>query len=320
MRAPLMALLMLSICFAGCLNSGDSTQQGQDVPDLSTPAEWEIGQWWLYTFSTPEWEDDSARLVVAEDDAEENTVYMLGISSEREARRHAVLNHNPFLGRITHDNLSAYENGQPQSVLNFPLVSGKSWSFTLFGIDWSTEIIGVSNGKATFSATSTNGHTMSYTYDGWAGFIGSLTWYDSTGNQLLRMVLSGTGSEHSGQVWFIRAGDIFSEVWNHESGAPDVEITDSFFVSDHPSQGPYDEMIYWLDAEMGGGPSSGSLTLRDHQSTSVLGRQWGQNAKENGNMGTIPYPSGDYTLTVTQTGNSYIRLIVAGGLTQSWDL
>ena len=79
-------------------------------------------------------------------------------------------------------------------------------------------------------------------------------------------------------------------------------------------------MIYWLDADMGGGTSSGTLTLRDHQSTSMLGRQWGQNAEEAGNIGTIPYPSGDYTLTITQTGNSYIRLIVAGGLTSSWEL
>ena len=130
MRAPMMVLLMLSISLAGCLESGDSTNQGPGHADLTSPAEWEIGQWWLYTFSTPDWEDDSARLVVAEDDAEDGTAYMLAISSEREAKRHAVLNHNPFLGRITHDNLSAFENGEPQSVLNFPLDMGNSWSFT----------------------------------------------------------------------------------------------------------------------------------------------------------------------------------------------
>ena len=114
MRTPLMVLLMLSVSLAGCLESGSSLNNGPGDPDLSQPAEWQVGQWWLYTFSTPEWEDDSARLVVAEDDAEDGTAYMLAISSEREAKRHAVLNHNPFLGRITHDNLSAYENGNPQ--------------------------------------------------------------------------------------------------------------------------------------------------------------------------------------------------------------
>ena len=320
MRAPLMALLMLSFSLAGCLESGNSLNNGPGDPDLSAPAEWQIGQWWLYTFSTPDWEDDSARLVVAEDDAEGGTAYMLAISSEREAKRHAVLNHNPFLGRITHDNLSAYENGAPQSVLNFPLETGKSWSFTLFGIDWNTEVIGINNGKASLSATSNDGQTLFYSYDGWAGFIGSLTWYDSSEVLQLRMMLTGSGDGHTGNVWFIRAGDIFADEWVHESGAPDVEITDSFFVGDHPSQGPYDQMIYWLDAEMGGGASSGSLTLRDHNSASALTRQWGAGAQESGNLGTIPYPSGDYTLTITQTGDSYIRLIVAGGLTNSWEL
>ena len=320
MRAPLMALLMLSISFAGCLDGGGSSDQGQGDADLSAPAEWQIGQWWLYTFSTPEWEDDSARLVVAEDDAEDDTAYMLAISSEREAKRHAVLNHNPFLGRITHDNLSAFENGEAQSVLNFPLETGKSWSFTLFDIDWTTAVIGSSSGRATMSATSTDGQILTYTYDGWAGFIGSLTWYDSEETLQLRMVLTGNGFNHTGNVWFIRAGDIFSEEWDHGAGAPEIEITDSFFVGDHPSQGPYDEMIYWLDAQMGGGPSSGTLTLRDHTSASALTRQWGAGAEEFGNLGTIPYPSGDYTLTITQTGNSYIRLIVAGGITSSWEL
>ena len=170
------------------------------------------------------------------------------------------------------------------------------------------------------SATSADGQSLSYSYDGWAGFIGSLTWYDSAEELQLRMMLTGSGDGHTGNVWFIRAGDIFSDEWIHESGAPEVEITDSFFVGDHPSQGPYDQMIYWLDAEMGGGTSSGSLTLRDHNSASALTRQWGSGAKESGNLGTIPYPSGDYTLTITQTGDSYIRLVVAGGLTNSWEL
>ena len=63
------------------------------------------GDWWLYTFSTPDYSDDTARLVVASTSEEDGTAYMLAISSLTEARRHAVLNHNPFLGRITHSDL-----------------------------------------------------------------------------------------------------------------------------------------------------------------------------------------------------------------------
>ena len=113
---------------------------------------WHIGDWWLYTFSTPEYTDDTARLVVASDSEEDGTAYMLAISSIGEARRHAVLNHNPFLGRITHDNLSAYENGLPQPVLTFPISEGDSWTFSLFTNDWTSTALDVGKTHATMSA------------------------------------------------------------------------------------------------------------------------------------------------------------------------
>ena len=89
-------------------NDSDSTTVEQTLLP-----EWEVGDQWLYTFITPQFGEDSARLVVAEIDDEEG-VYQVGISSEREAQRHAVINHNPFLGRMTLDGLSVYENGEPQ--------------------------------------------------------------------------------------------------------------------------------------------------------------------------------------------------------------
>ena len=96
--APLMALLMLS----GCL---DAITGNDDENNPSLLPEWEIGTWWLYTFVTPEFGEDSARLVVA-DSIDEEGHWMVGISSEKEAQRHAVVNHNPFLGRVTFDQLS----------------------------------------------------------------------------------------------------------------------------------------------------------------------------------------------------------------------
>ncbi len=320
MRAHALVLLMLCASLSGCLGGSGGNGDPMGEPDLSAPATWAVGEWWLYTFSTPEWEDDSARLVVTEVDAEDGTANMLGISSHREARRHAVLNHNPFLGRITHDNLSAYENGVPSPVFSFPLTQGKQWAFTLFGEDWSTSVTSISSGVATMFAENSAGQSLLYSYDGWAGFLGSVTWKDVDGTELLKMRLVGSGINQTGEVWFIRGGDIFSQEWDHDAGAPDVEIQDSFFVSDHPSGDDWDEMIYWLDAEMGGGSSSATLTLRDHNSVTALARQWGPGASEQGQMGTIPYPSGEYTLTLTQTGNSYVRLIVAGGITFSWTL
>ena len=103
---------MLTVSLAGCvtdegtssLGIGDTTEDELALPD------WQIGDQWLYTFITPEFGEDSARLVVA-DVREDDGLFMLGISSEGEAQRHAVINHNPFLGRVTIDGLSVYENG-----------------------------------------------------------------------------------------------------------------------------------------------------------------------------------------------------------------
>ena len=56
------------------------------VDEMELPI-WEIGDQWMYTFVTPQFGEDSARLVVAEIDDKEQQ-YVLGISSEREAQRH----------------------------------------------------------------------------------------------------------------------------------------------------------------------------------------------------------------------------------------
>ncbi|MEE3082656.1 MAG: hypothetical protein VX320_01025 [Candidatus Thermoplasmatota archaeon] len=317
MRAPMLALLLLGASLAGCLGGSSSVDDDSfGVPDLSQPANWTVGQWWLYTFSTPNWQDDSARLVVTETDAEDGTAYMLGITNHEEARRHAVMNHNPFLGRITHDNLSTYENGVAQPVLQFPLEEGDSWSFTLFGLEWSTTITSVDDGRAVLFATTSDGQSLTYVYDGRAGFLDQLIWNGASGELLLRMVLVAHGLDYEGNAWFIRAGDIFDKEWDN-SGGPNVEFEDSFFVSGHPSAGDYDEMIYSLVGEMGGGGSSGSLTLRDHGDLTPLVEEWTAGDKTS-ELGQVPYPSGEYTLTGTQSGDSYIRLIVAGGITTTW--
>ena len=68
MRAYLLSLLMLTVSLAGCINDegtgtsgiGDTTEDELALPN------WQIGDQWLYTFITPEFGEDSARLVVAD--------------------------------------------------------------------------------------------------------------------------------------------------------------------------------------------------------------------------------------------------------------
>ena len=249
---------------------------------------------------------------------EDGAAYMLAISSLTEARRHAVLNHNPFLGRMTHSELGAFENGVAQSVLSFPHEKGNTWSFTLFSMEWDAFVSDISGSTAVIIASSSDGSRLDYVFDVEVGFFYSFTWKDEMGGTKLRMMLSDSGSGHSGDVYFVRGGDLFSDTW--EDSGNDIEIRDTFLVNDHPSDGEWDEMIYFIDADCGSG-SSISLTLRDHMSISALERIWGPGASEMGTLGTIPYPSGEYTLTATFTGGStFLRVRVAGGITQSWTL
>jgi hypothetical protein len=144
------------------------------------------------------------------------------------------------------------------------------------------------------------------------------TWTDNENIEQLKMMFVEKGNIYSGDVYFVRGGDLYSNTW--QSNGPDIEIEDSFLVSNHPNDGEWDEMIYFLDAECGGGSSSITLTLRDHLSATALFRAYGPESSELGTLGTIPYPSEEYTLTATLTGNSMLRLIFAGGITQSWTL
>ena len=56
-----LSVLFLTASLSGCTAVSDAIT-GKDEVDVPT---WEVGDWWLYTFSTPEYTDDTARLVVA---------------------------------------------------------------------------------------------------------------------------------------------------------------------------------------------------------------------------------------------------------------
>ena len=315
--AIVMACLMMMCMVSGCIETGDSGQLGESVDDDMALPEWEVGNNWLYTFITPQFGEDSARLVVAEIDNESGD-YQVGISSEREAQRHAVINHNPFLGRMTINGLSVYENGIPQQVFSFPWAIGDEWSFTLFGQEWSATTVSIINGNARVSAESSEGHQLEYTFSGSDGFLERLVWEDSEGANQLRMDLNVARSNYQGDVFFYRARDLLDRLYEEN----DQEIYDSFFDEGHPTEGDWDTLVWYLDVEISsGGASSGSLTMKDHAGASPLTRAWGSGATEKGAIGTIPSNTGEYSLTVTVRGqSSYIHLKVAGALVFQWNL
>ncbi|HIO94401.1 MAG TPA: hypothetical protein EYN46_03510 [Candidatus Poseidoniales archaeon] len=314
LATPLLVVLLLSSSLAGCLTTGSGDDGYDDDGPIESP-QWEVGQWWLYTFITPEFGEDSARLVVAENNTDESA-WMLGISNLKEAQRHAVVNHNPFLGRMTWDNLSAYENGIPQPVFSFPLTTGKTWEFTLFGASWNAEVVSTVGREATVVCTGDGGEII-YTFSRDAAFFTSFTYLDADGEYRLQMQMNGFGSHHEGDVWFIRATDLFDVRYDGLDG----EAYDSFFDSGHPSGADFDMLVWYLDVEINGGASQGSLTVKDHSGVTPLARAWGPSSTEKGSLGTIPANSGEYSVTASLNGgSSYIHLKIAGGLQSSWTL
>lgn len=317
MRVYLLSFLMLTLSLAGCVSDegtsssgiGDTTEDELALPD------WQIGDQWLYTFITPEFGEDSARLVVA-DIREDDGLFMLGISSEGEAQRHAVINHNPFLGRVTMDGLSVYENGDPQPVFNFPWEIGSTWSFTLLGQDWSAKTDNIYNGEVTVSATSSEGHMLDYVFSGRQGFVKSFIWVSDEGVENLRMTLNLKDTGYKGDIFFYRAGDIHDNLYEEN----DQEIYDTFIDDGYSPNEVWDTLVWYLDVEISQG-GSGSLSLKDHQGASPLTRAWGSGATEKGSFGTIPSNSGEHSLTITVRGpDSFIHLKVAGALVRSWTL
>lgn len=313
MRATLAALLLMTLSLSGCINTGDSDSEFS-VDEAEKPG-WQIGDWWLYTFETSQFGEDTARLVVT-DIREDEGLYMLGISSEREAQRHAVINHNPFLGRVTIDELSVYENGDPQAVFNFPWDEGDTWSFTLLGEYWSAKTSGSYNGMPVVTATSGNGHSLEYRFDGSHGFLDMFEWKNQDDELQFRMTLTNYGKDYSGEVWFIRATDLKDRLFE---GPIDGEASDTFTDSGHPSGVDFDYYVAYIDASLPQG-GSGTLTVRDHTGSSILTRTYtaGQESQE---LVTLPSRSDEYTLEVTLTGGqSTLHFMIAGGIENYWQL
>jgi len=310
----MLMLLVLAGLWTGCL-SDDDDEQKTETALIETP-QWVVGQWWLYTIVTPEFPDEAVRLVVADDQTENASEYMVTTAELAQARRHAVLNHNPFLGRILKDNLSTFENGVPQSILSFPLIQDETWEFTLFSTRWNatTSYVDSTSMIAEITAVAADGARLTYQYDVNVGWFRSLTWTDAEGIEQVKMSYADGGLNHTGEVYFIRAGDLYASEWN----GPDIEVRETLFVGEHPRDGDWDDMIYFLDAECGGGTIS--FALRDNSALSGVEESWGPGESESGTIGVIPSPSDEYLLALTMTGSSHFRLLIAGAVLETYSL
>ena len=122
------SVILLGTSFGGCLGNGLLSDDGDSV-SISAPI-WNKGHYWEYGIKTADIEISTTMIVAVDDNV---TDYYIGTASLIDAKRHAVLNYNPALGRVRMSDFSIYENNVAQLLFDFPLEKNKDWSFSLYG-------------------------------------------------------------------------------------------------------------------------------------------------------------------------------------------
>ena len=289
---------------SGCL--GDGFSNSMDDIEISSP-NWIKSDFWEYSVKTSNLEISTTMVVSIDNDA---TDYYLGAGSLEDAKRHAVLNHNPALGRVQMSDFAVYENNEPQKLIDFPLKTSKSWSFSLYGEnEFVASVIEIENGLAEISAVSDSGARISYIFSQEARWFSYFEFTNANGESILSMELANYGTGFTGNAYFCRGGDLYDK----EFEGPDLEVYDTVYVSEgHQRYGNWNYILYFLEANTGGS-GSGELTLKDHLGTELLFETFSPGVTKN-EMGSVEGNSGNWTFEIALSGDSYVRMRIAGAI------
>ena len=299
-----MTLLFLGTTISGCL--GDSFSNNIDDIAISSP-NWIKSDFWEYSVKTSNLELSTTMVVSIDNDA---TDYYVGTGTLEDAKRHAVLNHNPALGRVQMSDFAVYENNEPQKIIDFPLRESKSWSFSLYGEnEFVASVIEIENGLAEISAVSDSGARISYIFSQEARWFSYFEFTNANGEAILSMELANYGTGFTGNAYFCRGGDLYDK----EFEGPDLEVYDTVYVSEgHQRYGNWNYILYFLEANTGGS-GSGELTLKDHLGTELLFETFSPGVTKN-EMGSVEGNSGNWTFEIALSGDSYVRMRIAGAI------
>jgi len=298
-----LTLILMSTSFGGCL--GDRIiPNNENSMSISVPI-WTKGLFWDYSVKTQEIET-STTMIVAEDS--NSTDYSVGTASLMDAKQHAVLNHNPAIGRVKMSDLSIYENGINQVILDFPLEKNKAWSFSLYGKDnFAASVLDITPNLVTITAINSDGSKIEYKFDKEVKWLRSFVYTNANDVTVLNMQLANHGDDYSGNSYFCRGGDLYDE----EFIGPDFGFYDTEFANEgHERYGDWDYIVYYLEAEIGGS-GSGELILRDHESTELLVETFSPGNSKN-ELGTVTGNSGNWTLEISLSGDADVRIRIAG--------
>ena len=296
--------LFLGSTLSGCLSDGFTNNN--DEISIYSP-NWTKSDFWEYSVKTANLDISTTMVVAIDNDA---TDYYMGAGSLEDAKRHAVLNHNPALGRVQMSDYSVYENNQPQKIIDFPLKTSKSWSFSLYGEnEFVASVIDIQNGIAEISAVSDNGARINYIFSQEARWFSYFEFTNSNGESVLTMELANYGTGFTGNSYFCRGGDLYDK----EFEGPDLEVYDTVYVSEgHERYGNWNYILYFLESNTGGS-GSGELTLKDHLGTEVLFETFSPGVTKS-EMGSVEGNSGNWTFEIALSGDSYVRMRIAGAI------
>ena len=269
---------------------------------------WQISEYWTYNVESDYFQSSVINLVCY-DISDGN--YYIGTDSRDHALTHAVYNINPMLGRQTIINLDVYENGESKPLYKFPLTTGDSWQNNLYERElyvqaqFNEDIMGYD-----IQASDENGFSLNYNY------IPSIHWFsefsivDETGKTLYSLELVDHGYGFSGQVYFMRASDL----WDSETSD-----TNQFSVNGHQKYGDFDFLAVGI--EIPNNPTgimfveiSGPSNIDDHHD-SYLG------PVALGHFLEIPNENGEWTISYYTNKFTFLKpqmnLKVAGVLEYS---
>jgi len=297
--------ILLGTTLGGCIGNRLFSTDENSTP-ITSPI-WTKGDFWEYSIRTPGLEISTTMVVSIDDD---DTDYYIGTGSLEDAKRHAVLNYNPAIGRVQMSNFAIYEKNIPQLLLDFPLKKDKEWTFGLYGKEqFNTIVTEVQENRANMVATSSDGARIDYTFDKEARWLSNFTFTDSNGETILEMELANYGKGFTGNSYFCRGGDLYDE----EFTGPEVSVYDTIYINEgHERYGDWNYIIYFLEADIGSS-GGGEIVLRDHLETDILVKTLSPGTNMN-EMGTVGGSSGNWTFEISLSGDAEVRMRIAGAI------
>ena len=303
-------LMLITTMSSGCLENGIFGNE-EDKVSFYSPS-WEKGDFWEYAITIDDKQFSTTMVVSIDDD---DSDYYIGAVNLDDAKRHAVLNYNPALGRVQMSDFAIYEKNMPQKIIDFPLKQDKSWEFGMYGENFKASVIDITESKAEISANADSGAFINYIFDKDARWINNFEYTNSNGETILIMNLGNYGSGYTGNSYFCRGGDLFDE----EFIGPDFGVYDTRFANEgHERYGPWNYIVYYLEADIGSS-GGGELVLRDHEGTTSETIVFNPGANQH-IMGTVAGSSGNWTFEISLSGNADVRARIAGAIQYTYSV